>query len=330
MRNRGFVSLGTFAVAIMLVALAVPVSGQTPSDTWAPPRTPDGQPDLQGIWTNETITAFERPATLADKAVLTEEEARALEVQNAEQRAARDGTRGANDFWGDPGTEVVETRRTSLVVDPPDGRVALRPDAEATRDHNLALITDSWDYMSVWDRCITRGVPGSMFPTSYNNAYQIVQIPGYVVIRYEMIHDVRIIPLDGRRHVRSDVRLWMGDSRGRWEGNTLVVETTNYNNKGWMGSSTSTGRLDGIGVSEALRVVERYTRVDEHTLNWEVTIEDPNVYTRPWTLGMPLKSKPEYQIYEYACHEGNWAVRNILGGGRVLEAAAEAAKTGSR
>ena len=119
MRNRGFVSLGTFAVAIMLVALAVPVSGQTGSDTWAPPRTPDGQPDLQGIWTNETITAFERPAELADKAVLTEEEARALEVQNAEQRVARDGTRGANDFWGDPGTEVVETRRTSLVVDSP-------------------------------------------------------------------------------------------------------------------------------------------------------------------------------------------------------------------
>ena len=335
MRNRGFISLGTLAVAIMLVALAVPVSGQTGSDTWAPPRTPDGQPDLQGIWTNETITAFERPDALADRAVLTEEEARALEVQNAEQRAARDGaardgTGGSNDFWKDPGTEVVETRQTSLVVDPPDGRVALRPDAEATRDDNLAHITDSWDYMSVWDRCITRGVPGSMFPTAYNNAYQIVQIPGYVVIRYEMIHDVRIIPLDGRRHVGSDVRLWMGDSRGRWEGNTLVVETTNYNNKGWMGSSTSTGRLDGIGVSEALRVVESFTRVDEHTLNWEVTIEDPNAYTRPWTLGMPLKSKPEYQIHEYACHEGNWAVRNILGGGRVQEAATEAAKTGSR
>ena len=143
MTNRGSVSLGTFAVAIMLVALAVPVSGQTPSDTWAPPRTPDGQPDLQGIWTNETITAFERPATLADKAVLTEEEARALEVQNAEQRAAGDGTGSYNEFWKDPGTEVVDTRRTSLVVDPPDGRVALRPDAEATRDHNLAHDTDS-------------------------------------------------------------------------------------------------------------------------------------------------------------------------------------------
>ena len=176
MRNRGFVSLGTFAVAIMLVALAVPVSGQTPSDTWAPPRTPDEQPDLQGIWTNETITAFERPATLADKAVLTEEEARALEVQNAEQRAAGDGTGSYNEFWRDPGTEVVETRRTSLVVDPPDGRVALRPDAEATRDDNLAHNTDSWEYKSVWDRCITRGVPGSMFPTAYNNALLVATV----------------------------------------------------------------------------------------------------------------------------------------------------------
>ena len=330
MRNRGFVSLGTFAVATMLVALAVPVSGQTGSDTWAPPRTPDGQPDLQGIWTNETITTFERPAELADTAVLTEEETRALEVQNAEQHAARDGTGSYNNFWTDPGTEVVETRQASLVVDPPDGRVALRPDAEATRDDNLAHNADSWDRMSVWDRCITRGVPGSMFPTAYNNAYQILQVPGYVAIRYEMIHDVRIIPVDGRRRVGSDIRLWMGDSRGRWEGDTLVVETTHYNNKGWMGSSSSTGRLDGIGVSEALRVVERFTRVDEHTLNWEVTIEDPNAYTRPWTLAMPLKSDPEYQIYEYACHEGNWAVRNILSAGRAEEAAAEAAKTRSR
>ena len=173
-------------------------------------------------------------------------------------------------------------------------------------------------------------MPGAIFPTSYNNAYQILQIPGYVVIRYEMIHDVRIIPLDGRRHIGSDIRLWMGDSRGRWAGNTLVVETTHYNNQGHMWGTTSTGRLDGTEVSEALRVVERFTRVDEHTLNWEVTVEDPNAYTRPWTVAMPLKSKPEYQIYEYACHEGNLTVRNILSAGRAQEAAAEAAKTGSR
>ena len=330
MRNRGFVSLGTFAVAIMLVAFAASVSGQTPSDAWAPPRTPDGQPDLQGIWTNETISVFERPAELADKPAFTEEEARALEVQDAEQRAACDGIGSSNEFWKDAGTEVVETRQTSLVVDPPDGRIPLRPEAEVTRDDNVAHDHDTWEYRSVWDRCITRGVPGSMFPTAYNNAYQILQIPGYVVIRYEMIHDVRIIPLDGRRHVGSDIRLWMGDSRARWEGDTLVVETTNYNNKGWMGTSSSTGRMRGIGVSEAMRVIERFTRVDEHTLNWAVTVEDPNMYTRPWTVAMPLKSKPEYQIYEYACHEGNWTVRIALSAGRVLEAAAEAAKTGSR
>ena len=184
--------------------------------------------------------------------------------------------------------------------------------------------------MSVWDRCIKRGVPGSMFPTSYNNAYQILQSPGYVVIRYEMIHDVRIIPIDGRPHVGSNIGLWMGDSRGHWEGNTLVVETTNYSDRGWIAQAYAAGRIRGIGVSEALRVVERFTRVDEGTISWEATVEDPDVYSRPWTLAMPLKSNPEYQMYEYECHEGNWAVRNVLSGARVQEVAAETAKTGSR
>ena len=345
--------VASFSIIALVVLASVATAGQE-SAGWTAPKTPWGDPDVQGIWTNETITTFERPATFADKAVLTEEEARALELQNAELRAARDEIRavdenrvvvapllpyltsraapgGSNEFWKDPGSEVVETRQTSLVVDPPDGRIAVRHDAEATLDANRSRSTDSWKYMSVWDRCITRGVPGSLFPTAYNNAYQILQIPGYVVIRYEMIHDVRIIPLDGRRHIGSDIRLWMGDSRGRWEGNTLVVETTSYNNQGHMVTSNATSRrLKGIGVSEALRVVERFTRVDEHTLNWEATVEDPNVYTRPWTVAMPLKSKPEYQIYEYACHEGNWAVRNILSAGRAQEAAVEAAKSGSR
>ncbi len=317
-------------VTVIAVATLVPAAGEAQTaaaDTWTSPRTPDGQPDLQGIWTNETLTPFERPTSMADRAFLTEEEAAAQEAQTAERRVRSDiappstwrGVGSYNQIWLDSGTKVIATRRTSLVVDPPDGRVPVRPEAEAKRDYNREHSTDSYEYMSVWDRCISRGVPGSMFPAGYNNAYQILQIPGYVVIRYEMIHDIRIIPMDGRPHIGSNIGLWMGDSRGRWEGNTLVVETTNYHDRGWVASSAAGGRIKGIPVSEALHVVERFTRVDEDTINWEVTIEDPNVYTRPWTVAMPLTRDPNYQMFEYACHEGNWAVRNALSGARAVE-----------
>ena len=184
-------------------------------------RTPWGDPDLQGVWTNATITPFERPDELADKAFLTTEEAAALEARTERRREEADRARGTfasyDRIWLDSGTEVLSTRQTSLVVAPTDGRVPVRPEALATRDYNLAHNADSYEHMSVWDRCITRGVPGSMFPAGYNNAYQILQAPGYVVILYEMIHDARVIPLDGRSHVESDIRLWMGDSRGHWD-----------------------------------------------------------------------------------------------------------------
>ena len=202
-------------------------------------------------------------------------------------------TRGTyNQFWFDRGTKVVGTRRTSLVVDPPDGRVPLRPEAEAKRDYDLEHSADSYEHMSVWDRCITRGVPGGMFPAGYNNAYQIVQIPGYVVILYEMIHEARMIPLDGRPHPPAGVGLWNGDSVGRWEGNTLVVDTTNFNGKGWIATSAAAGRVKGIPQSTALHVVERFTRVDADTIDYEVTIDDPNVYTRPWKVAIPLNRDP--------------------------------------
>ena len=281
------------------------------------------QSDLQGIWTNATITPFERPVEFAGKEFLTEKEVKALESRSADNRVDRPpqpGDTGSyNQFWFDSGTNVVKTRRTSLVVDPKDGRVPLRPEAEAKRDYNAAHVDDSYEYMSLWDRCITRGVPGGMFPAGYNNAYQIVQIPGYVVILYEMIHEARIIPLDGRPHLPSSVKLWNGDSRGHWEGKTLVVDTTNYNGKGWIATNASAGRIKGIPQSEALHVVERFTRVDPDTINYEVTIDDPNVYTRPWTLAIPLNRDPNYQIFEYACQEGNRAVENILSGGRTAE-----------
>jgi hypothetical protein len=318
------------AAVIAVVSLtAAPLDGQTraaakpAAKAWTQPRTPDGQPDLQGIWTNATITPFERPASMAGKEFLTEAEAAQLERQNAERRQANDdaprpGDVGSyNEFWFDSGTKVVGTRRTSLVIDPPDGRVPLKPSAEQTRDFNLKN-EDSYESMSPWDRCITRG-PGRMFPAGYNNAYQIVQTPGYVMIAHEMIHEARIIPIDGRAHLNQDVRMWTGDPRGRWEGQTLVVETTNFNGLGWIATNGASARIRGVPHSDALRLVERFTRVGADTIHYEVTITDPNVYTRPWTVAIPLTRDDSYQIFEYACHEGNRAIENVLSMARNAE-----------
>jgi len=296
------------------------------SKPWTAPRTVDGQPDLQGVWTNATITPFERPANLAGKAFLTEKEAAELEKQSAQTKVDKPPTAGDvgtyNQVWFGSGTKVVGTRQTSLVVDPPDGKVPVKPAAEAKRDYDLAHIGDSYEHMSVWDRCITRGVPGRMFPAGYNNAYQILQSPGYIVIMSEMIHDARVIPLSGGAHAPAEVRSWDGDSRGHWDGNTLVVDTTNFNGKGWIATSAATGRIKGIPQSEALHVVERFTRTGPGTIAYEVTIDDPNVYTKPWKVAIPLTRDAEYVIYEYACQEGNEAVGNILRGARAKEQAA--------
>ena len=308
-------------IAVLLFVAATLVA-QSPKP-WTPARTPDGKPDLQGTWTNPTITPFERPRELAGKEFLTEKEAKDLEARAAGTRVDRPpqpGDVGAyNQFWFDSGTNVVKTRRTSLVIDPPDGRVPVKPEAEAKRDYDLAHLEDSYEYMSLWDRCITRGIPGAMFPAGYNNAYRIVQIPGYVIIFYEMIHNARVIPLVGKPHLPSNVKLWDGDPRGHWDGNTLVVDTTNYNSKGWIATSAASGRIKGIPQSEALHVIERFTRVDQDTINYEVTINDPNIYTRPWKVAIPLSRDSNYQIFEYACQEGNHAIENILRGGRTAE-----------
>jgi hypothetical protein len=310
-------------VVAIVIAFSATVSAQK--------KTPDGQPDIQGVWTNPTITPFERPAALKDKAFLTPEEARTLEQQSAERRARADGTSRAgdvgsyNDFWSDSGTQVVGTRQTSLVVEPLDGRVPLTAAAEQQREFNLTN-TDSWEKMSPWDRCNTRG-PGGMFPAGYNNAYQIIQTPGYVTIVSEMIHEARIIPIDGRAHLDDRVRQWTGDSRGRWDGNTLVVETTNFNGRGWIATNAASGRMRGVPHSDALRLVERFTRVDAGTINYEITVSDPAVYTSTWRVAIPLTRDDSYQIYEYACHEGNHAIQGVLGGARSEErAAADAAR----
>ena len=326
MRRHGHqvIPLVSVVAAVLLLAGVAALAGQSSPATSAVARTADGHPDLQGVWTNATITPLERPRALAGRAFLTAEEVAALERQAAEQREAADrkqpGNVGSyNQAWFDSGTRVLSTGQTSLVVDPPDGRVPTRPEAEAERDRKLARSDESYEFMSVWDRCITRGVPGGMFPAGYNNAYQILQTPGYVVIHSEMIHDARIIPIDGRPQLPNRLRLWNGDSRGRWEGDTLVVETTNYNNRGWIATNAAAGRIKGIPQTENLRVVERFARVDADTLGYQVTIDDPQVFTRPWTVSMPLTRDDGYRIFEYACHEGNHAVPNILKGGRFLE-----------
>ena len=296
---------------------------------WTAPRTPWGDPDLQGLWTNETITPFERSDEQADKAVHSAGEAAQIEEAVAVRRAAADGTSAPgsvgsyNQVWMDSGTKFLPSRQTSLVVDPPDGIVPVRPSAEARRDFNRAHEGDSYEYMSVWDRCISRGVPGSIFPAGYNNAYRILQTPGHVAILYEMIHDARIIPLYGRPHIDDRVRLWMGDARARWEGDTLVVEVANYNDKGWIASNGAARRIKGIPHTEDLHVVERFKRVSEDTIQYEVTISDPEIYTRPWKVAMPLTADPDYDMYEYACHEGNMAVALALSGARASERAAQ-------
>ncbi len=319
----------TSALMVVLLWPATPARAQAPpaGSGWTVPRTPDGQPDLQGIWTNATITPLERPRALAGKAFLTAAEAAVLEQQIAEQRVKLD-TAGSldsgsyNQFWYDAGTTVLSTLQTSLVVDPPDGRVPVRPSAEARRDDYAAHSADSYEFMSVWDRCITRGVPGGMFPAGYNNAYQIVQTPEYVLIAYEMIHDARIIPIDNRPPLPARMQFWMGDSRGRWDGDTLVIETRNFNDKGWITTSAASGRIKGIPHTDQLHVVERLRRVSADLISYSATIEDPDIYTRPWTVAFPLTGDPDYRIYEYACHEGNYSIENILRGARAQEKAA--------
>jgi hypothetical protein len=313
-RNKGFA-----AVVAMIGLTSVAVAGQAAnSSSKTVPRTPWGDPDLQGIWSIATITPFERPTALADKQVLSEEEAADLERQTLKttNQDRRDGAgtdadvaRAYNDFWWDRGTKVVSTRQTSLVVDPPDGRVpALTPEGQQRATARAARGYDSWEDRSLWERCITRGLP--MIPGPYNNNYQILQTPGYVVVLHEMIHDARIIPLDGRPHLGQAVRQWFGDSRGRWEGDTLVVDTTNF-----------TEKANYRGSTDGLHLIERFTRTAAGTVRYEFTIDDPKTFTKKWTAAIPMTSTDE-QIFEYACHEGNYGMVNLLSGARVQEKAA--------
>jgi hypothetical protein len=206
----------------------------------------------------------------------------------------------------------ISRRRPSMVVDPPNGRVPLKREAAATRDAALALDSGSIGRFGPWERCITRGVPGSMWPGAYNNGHQIVQTSDYVVLHSEMIHEARVIPLNGRPHLGAAFKFWDGDARGHWEGDTLVVDSTHFNGKGWIATNAAAGWLRGVPQSQAAHVVERLTRVDEDTIQYEATIDDPNVYTSSWKVAFPLNRDERYQIFEYACHEGNHALEHML------------------
>jgi hypothetical protein len=295
---------------------------------WTAPRTPDGQPDLQGFWTNATTTPLERPAFLAGKEVLTEAEA--AEFQKRVLTPSGEGPPGLqagssiDASWFERGN-VVEGRRTSLIVDPPDGKIPpLTPAAQqraAARAQQARMHpADGPESRSLAERCLIQPHAGPpMLPGGYNNTYQIVQGPGYVAILVEMLHEVRMIPLDGRPHLPSGVRHWLGDSRGHWEGSTLVVDTTNF-----------TGKTAFRGSGENLHVVERFTRTDADTIRYEFTVDDPASFTRPWSAELPMHPG-RGPIYEYACNEGNYALVDILNGARADEQrAAETTKRESK
>jgi hypothetical protein len=338
MRNR-FVASASAVAAAITIGLVMPLSasGQGAS-AWTPPRTADGQPDLQGVWDYRTITPLERPRELGTKEFFTAEEAQKFE-QDENRRQNRDlidpevgglnypagGVIPYNEFWYDRGDQLAG-RRTSLIVDPPDGRLpAWTPEgqkmaderAAARRDDQLGRPkADSWEDRPLQERCIlglNAGPP--MTPGAYNNNVQLLQTPGYVVILNEMVHSARIVPLDGRPH--SGIRQWKGESRGRWEGDTLVVDTINFKRE-----------TNVPGTSANTRLTERFTRTGPSTLLYEFTVDDPTMWTRPWKAVVPMVST-DVPVYEYACHEANYAMAGILAGAREAEKAA-AAKKGPR
>ena len=323
MSHRLRTSLSTVAAVVVIVSLsAVPAVAQSDA-----PQTAWGQPDLQGVWDFRSITPLQRPERLENQEFLTEEEAAELEQaavardaaawDREARRTAAGGNVGAyNNFWMDRGQKAVGTRRTSLIVDPPNGRMpeqttAAQQRAWVRRDYRRELPADGPEDFSNGVRCILGFNAGPPFtPSAYNNNMQLFQTPDHVVVVTEMVHTARIIPLDGSPHLPSNVQQWSGDSRGHWEGETLVVETTNHTDKTrWRGATPD------------MRLVERFTRVDAETLLYEFTVTDPKTWTAPWTAAVPLLLNPE-PMFEYACHEGNYSMGVMLAGTREEEKAA--------
>jgi hypothetical protein len=350
MDKRFLAALGAITGAIAVAAVAsISIAGQAPANAsaapaakgsfkaWTPPRTPWGDPDIEGLWpgTDFVGVPLQRPDGLGTRNELTDAEF-AVRLANFQKQTDEDnadfdidkltpeiiarGTVGGPvsppPHWlerGKPG------RQAGLIVDPPDGRMpplseeGQRRAAARQRVRSGRGPADSYEDRSLYDRCITRGVLGSILPVIYNNGNQIIQAPGWVAIRHEMIHETRIVPLDGRPHISSDVfHQNMGDARGHWDGNTLVVETTNLDGR------TGAGGNGGANLySDRARITERFTRLDRDTLKCEATVDDPATWTKPWTISFPWRRDPNYGFYEYACHEGNYALHNILSGARA-------------
>jgi hypothetical protein len=321
-----------FIVALLvLIASAITIhaqrAGSAPSSSWTAPRTPWGDPDLQGNYTNkyETSTPFERPKEFEGRRM---EDITAQELAAAIARRQEDTLARAKFFGGDPDGrignsaefrdiyEITRGSRPWFVIDPLDGKIPpVLPEAR-TRVANAPRTGsfgngpfNSHEDFSLWDRCITRGLPGSMLPGQYGNSYQIVQGPGFVAIRYEMVHDTRIIPIGNTPRVGSQIRADMGVPRGHWEGNTLVVETTNFKGRSAYRNADP----------DTLKLVERFTRSAPDKIEWSVTVEDPHTWSRPWTFSIPLTMNDQEAIFEYACHEGNQAIKNILNASRAAE-----------
>jgi len=295
--------------------------------TFTPPKTPWGDPDLQGLWPASSQIPMQRPQTLAAQTQLSDQELAEKKAQFDKQEHADSeefASSSGNVTINPPGYWIERarpTKQTSLVVDPPDGRIPpLTPEAQARikalrgglgPGSHFPDVVNSWEDFDIYSRCISRGMLNSMLPTLYNFGNQIVQGPGYVVIRSEMIHESRVIPLDRRPHVGKNLRTYLGDSRGHWEGNTLVVESTNFNGKIGIGG--------GAPTTDALKIVERFSRVAPDELSYDATISDPGTWTKPWSIHYPYKLDASYPIYEYACHEGNYMMLNALKGARELE-----------
>jgi len=332
-----------------LGVMAAMAFGQAPSGetkpapatkSWNQPKTPWGDPDLQGTWTGDDCigTPLQRPVKFGDRLYLTEQELAEREA-NREKTEHSDleqvvapgqaATIGGPEHWMERSRRPC--KQTSLIVDPRDGRLPdILPEAKTRHVGAGAIVSDpkadSWEDFDYYIRCITRGVVGSILPVIYGNGQQIVQGKGFVTILQEMVHEARVIPLDGRPHAGPNIRSFMGDARGHWEGNTLVVETTNF-----VGNTTGVnGNGGGTPTSDALTLTERYTRTGPNEMRYELTVDDPKTFVRPYKVLLPLTEEPGYRNYEYACHEGNYGMFNSLSGARAKEKKAAAAAAAAK
>jgi len=334
--HRIFASFCFVALACLPAAAQAPAAKTATSavkSKWTPPKTPWGDPDLQGEWPATARIPMQRATSLGNRAELTDAEL-AERLSRAQKDAEADSeefSKGSGDVTINPPSYWQERgkpdRQASLVVDPPDGRIPpLTPEGQAAvkalrgglgPGSHFPDKVDSWEDFDYYSRCISRGMVSSMLPTLYNFGNEILQAPGYVIIRNEMIHETRVIPLDGRPHVGKAIVSYMGDSRGHWEGQTLVVETSNLESQPGAGGGLFT---------DAAVLTERFQRISPNELSYDVTVNDPKTWTKPWTIHMPYKLDPSYRIYEYACHEGNYMMLDALTGARDLEKKGQSTK----